>query len=256
MHKRGGIIMKPVKKSSVELETCSSGVVSMYGNVHVLTCMLMLAAMIALTGCGLFGSSSNGTAPLPKLNRIAILPMDRASAKVSERPTCNLSDSVIDTSNVPPEPAEALSSLIFDKYRNDPRFLVVPEGKCMGFLNNFLANNINQSQLSLIRSFGKQLGVDAVLYGKLYRYRERIGNNYSVQRPASVGFDLNLIRTRDGAVLWRFNFDKTQQALTENLFDFGFYRSSGMRWLTADELARYGMEKALADLDKRLEPAS
>jgi len=217
---------------------------------------LLLLSVLMLAGCGLFGSSSRGTAPLPKLNRIAILPMDRASAKVSERPACNLSDSVIDTSNVPPQPAQTLTRILFDRYSNDSRFLVVPEGRCMGFLNNFLASNISQSQVSLIRSFGKQLGVDAVLYGKLYRYRERIGNNYSVQRPASVGFDLNLIRTRDGAILWRYNFDKTQQALTENLFDFGFYRSEGMRWLTADELARYGMEKALADLDKRLRPAS
>ncbi len=248
--------MKPVKKCTAASKACSSLTVNRSGNRLVSITVFMLAAMIILTGCGLFGSSSRGTAPLPKLNRIAVLPMDRASAKVSERPTCNLSDSVIDTRNVPPEPAQALTQQIFDKYRNDPRFLIVPQGKCMGFLNNFLARNVSQSQVSLIHSFGKQLGVDAVLYGKLYKYRERIGNNYSVQRPASVGFDLNLIRTRDGAVLWRYNFDKTQQALTENLFDFGFYRSEGMRWLTADELARYGMGKALADLDKRLGPAS
>ena len=125
----------------------------------------------------------------------------------------------------------------------------------MGFLNNFLATDVSQSQLSLIRAFGKQLQVDAVLYGKLYKYKERIGNTYSVQRPASVGFDLNLIRTRDGALLWRYNFDKTQQALTDNLFDIGLYRSEGMRWLTADELARYGLQKALEDLSKRLQSA-
>ncbi len=217
-----------------------------------LACTIMFLLM--LQGCGMFGPRDSGTRPLPKLNRIAVLPMDRASAKAGERPTCNISDTVVDTRSVPPEPAELMTRILFDRYRNDPRFLIVPEGKCVGFLNNFLARNVSQSQVKLIRSFGRQLQVDAVLYGKLYRYRERIGSNYSVQRPASVGFDLNLIRTRDGAILWRYNFDKTQQALTDNLFDFGFYRSEGMRWLTADELLKYGLNKALEDLDKRLSP--
>ncbi len=246
--------MKPA--NGITPKACPAGTTPRCANRNIFLWAPVIIILLSLTGCGLFGNSSRGTAPIPHLNRIAILPMDRASAKVSERPTCNLSDSVIDTRDVPPEPAEALSRILFDRYGNDPRFLLVPEGKCMGFLNNFLATNVSQSQRSLIRSFGRQLGVDAVLYGKLYKYKERIGNQYSVQRPASVGFDLNLIRTRDGAVLWRYNFDKTQQALTENLFDFGFYRSEGMRWLTADELARYGMEKALEDLDKRLGPAS
>ncbi len=215
----------------------------------------VLFCLVLISGCGLFGSRDKTVQPLPELKRIAILPMDRASAKVSDRPTCNISDSVVDTNIVPPEPAEFMTGIIFERYKNDPRFVEVPEGKCMGFLNNFLASDISQSQLNLIRAFGRQLNVDAVLYGKLYKYRERIGSRYSVERPASVGFDLNLIRTRDGALLWRYNFDKTQQALTANLFDFSFYRSEGMRWLTADELLSYGLEKALEELDKRLSPA-
>ncbi len=217
----------------------------------------ILLIIITLSGCGLFNNNPTDIAPLPRLKRIAILPIDRASARVaSERPTCSLSDSVVDKNIIPPEPAKVLTDILFQRYNNSPQFLIVPQGRCMGFLNNFLASNISQSQIALIRSFGRQLGVDAVLYGKLYKFKERIGNNYSVKRPASVGFDLNLIRTRDGALLWRFNFEKTQQALTENLFDIKFYRSQGMRWLTAGELARYGMEKAMEDLDKRMGPES
>ncbi len=232
-----------------------------HGKIRHLKCaavswLILMLLALSVSGCGMFGSKTRSIAPLPVLKHIAVLPMDRASAKVSERPTCNLSDTVIDNRVVPVEPAQELTRMMFDKFKNDPRFLLVHEGKCIGFLNNFLASNVSQSQVSLIRSFGKQLGVDAVLYGKLYRYQERIGNKYSVQRPASVGFDLNLIRTRDGAVLWRYNFDKTQQALTENLFDLSFYHSEGMRWLTAYELARYGMKKALEELEKRLKPVS
>ncbi len=221
------------------------------------TVMVLLLAVF-LAGCSLLNGGREETRPLPELKRIAVLPMDRASARAggTARPTCNISDAVIDTNIIPPEPAEKLTQQLFDRFRGDPRFLLVPEGKCMGFLNNFIATDISQSQLSLIRAFGKQLQVDAVLYGKLYKYKERVGKTYSAQRPASIGFDLNLIRTRDGALLWRYNFDKTQQALTDNLFDIGLYRSKGMRWLTADELASYGLEKALEDLGKRLQPIS
>ncbi|NIA08384.1 MAG: hypothetical protein GWP10_01075, partial [Nitrospiraceae bacterium] len=103
-------------------------------------------------------------------------------------------------------------------------------------------------QLHLIQAFGRELKADAVLYGKLFRYEDRIGKKYGVKRPASVAFTLYLISVKDGAVLWHTTFDETQQPLMENLFKAKLYKKSGMHWLTARELANYGLTEATNEL--------
>ncbi len=215
-----------------------------------------LTLLLILSACGFIGGNRAGIqTPLPTLKRIAVLPMDRVSTKpASERPTCTLNDVVINSQEIPPRTAREVTSILFREFKGNPRFVLVPEGACMGFLNAMLATDIKASQLKLIRSFGRQLGVDAVLYGKLYRFRDRIGSPYSVKRPASVAFSLHLIRVSDGAILWSYTFDETQQSLTENLFQFRLYRKEGMRWLTAKELIQYAMDQAANDLKKRLSP--
>ncbi|MGC9022459.1 MAG: hypothetical protein ACP5J5_05030, partial [Dissulfurimicrobium sp.] len=172
--------------------------------------------------------------PLPNIKSIAVLPIDRAVTKPGqEKATCALSDTTFDTSNVPPEASSKLTETLVSLLKDDPRFRPIPEGECIGFLNAFLKADIKASQLHLIQSFGRELGVEAVLYGKLYRFNERIGSSYSVQRPASVAFSLHLIRVSDGAVLWQYTFDETQQPLTENLLKANLYKESGLKWLTA-----------------------
>ncbi|MDI6725732.1 MAG: hypothetical protein QMD32_02120 [Smithellaceae bacterium] len=99
-----------------------------------------------------------------------------------------------------------------------------------------------EDRASFFRSLGKEMGVDGLITGNVYRFRDRRGRSYSAQYPASVAFEIGLVRTSDGAVVWRGIFDKTQKSLLENLLDISsFYRQRG-RWVTARELAEEGME--------------
>ena len=191
--------------------------------------------------------------PLPELNRIAVLPMDRASAQPNlERPTCLLSGPLPDVRRITPDASSEVTRLLFQKFQSDQRFLIVSEGRCIGFLNSLLATDIKASELRLIQAFGEDLKVDAVLYSKLFRFEDRIGGEYSVKRPASVAFTLQIIRVSDGATLWRNTFDETQQALLENLMKAGLYRKTGIRWLTATQLADYGLNRAADELKSLL----
>jgi hypothetical protein len=100
----------------------------------------------------------------------------------------------------------------------------------------------------MIQEVGKTFGADAVLIGQVYRWRDRIGADFGVESPASVAFDLSLVRPSDGAILWRGNYDKTQRSLFENLFDYKtFVKSKGL-WLTAEKLAQLGLDKLLEDM--------
>jgi TolB-like protein len=89
-----------------------------------------------------------------------------------------------------------------------------------------------------------ELGATAVLLGKVYRYREREGQAYGSQRPASVGYEITLFDAPDGKRLWTSRFDETQQPLTADLFNAQRYPGGGRRWLTAAELARWGADGA------------
>jgi len=98
---------------------------------------------------------------------------------------------------------------------------------------------------SIAVRFGKKLQVDRVLAGTLWRYRERRGRAMAAESPASVAFALFLVDVENGTILWEDAFDKTQEALTDNLFNAQLYLKGGFKWLTAREFAAHGVSELL-----------
>lgn len=94
----------------------------------------------------------------------------------------------------------------------------------------------------------EQFGANAVLVGEVNRYQDRRGEALGAAQPAGVGFEVTLYRAPDGARLWRAVFDETQAPLTENLFNAARYPGGGTRWLTAEELARWGAREVAREL--------
>jgi len=86
---------------------------------------------------------------------------------------------------------------------------------------------------------------DAVLMGYVTKYSEREGKEYGSMKPASVSFHLFLYSGKDGSLLWNGSYRETQQALSENLFNLGLYIRRGFKWLSADELAQWGLKEVL-----------
>jgi len=89
----------------------------------------------------------------------------------------------------------------------------------------------------------KDQGYSCVLLGRVERYEERIGSDWSVNRPASVAFKLLLIETATGRVLWKGSFDEAQQPLSENLLTLRRFVSRKARWVTAADLAETGFKE-------------
>jgi hypothetical protein len=103
------------------------------------------------------------------------------------------------------------------------------------------------SALEYWKKVGTCMAVDYLLVPFAFTWEERQGGEWGVEQPASVTFDLYLIRVDDGTVK-RFHFEERQQALTENILDADkFFRRSG-KWVSARELARDGIRQALEDL--------
>lgn len=92
----------------------------------------------------------------------------------------------------------------------------------------------------------REFGVDAVVLGELTRFVERRGQAAGATRPASVGFRVTLYGAPRGERLWTGAFDETQQAFSENVLSTSRYPGGGLRWLTAEELARWGAKETAA----------
>jgi hypothetical protein len=102
------------------------------------------------------------------------------------------------------------------------------------------------------RALGHLVGADAVLYGEIEDYKERVGSDYAAASPASVAFTLHLLDMKSGQVIWSAHFAKAQKALSENVFDVvAFVQNSG-RWVRAHEIAAEGVDQSIEDLHNKL----
>jgi hypothetical protein len=68
-----------------------------------------------------------------------------------------------------------------------------------------------------------------------------------VAHPASIAFDYKLLEAGSGRTLCSGVFDETQQALSENIFDFARFTKRGLKWITGEALAREGLEQRLSN---------
>ena len=99
-----------------------------------------------------------------------------------------------------------------------------------------------------IKRIGETRQIDAVLSGVVTTYKEREGGPFSIGRPASVGFEVTLVNTSNGNILWKGIYRETQKSLLEDISMFFLYVKRGWKWLKAEELAQYGVEEVLKTL--------
>lgn len=142
--------------------------------------------------------------------------------------------------------AKEMTVDLFNYLKRIEKYSLIPSGQAKGVYSAILSRNLTISTIDMLQETGKSFSSDAVLFGYIYRWRERIGTKYGVSSPASVTFDLHLISTDSGSILWKGSFNKTQVSLTENLLDLSIFIKSGGKWLTARELAQIGLEKLIS----------
>jgi hypothetical protein len=138
-----------------------------------------------------------------------------------------------------------LTRLLQEKMEATGTFRLLPPEKVEEALSQ---SDRRQFDLNPMRSsiqLGKTLDVDFIFVGFLFRFEQRVGSSIGVDKPASVGFDVHLIRLRDGKMVWTGKFDETQRPLSENLLKMGSFVRRKASWLTAEELSSVGMDEML-----------
>ena len=209
--------------------------------------MMKLFAFLSLflTACS-FGSGnlqSRHSTDLEtrRIRRIAVVPPSALSDEV--RPKALLGTTP-EPKNAERDAAETLARITYSVAAAMPNWQIVSDSEVREVAQS-LPPAVEATRL---RQIGQMVYADAVLTGRVQRYRERVGDEWGAKSPASVAFVLELVDVRRGDVIWSARFDETQKSLSENIFAIGDISQRGVRWLNAEQLAQEGVKKALAQL--------
>lgn len=154
---------------------------------------------------------------------------------------------------VPPEAGAAVTAQIYGVLANRRDFRFVPDLAVADAIRDPAVRGA-PTLIDRARALSRAVATDAVLFGQVSRFEERIGTKYGATRPASVAFDLALLEAATGEVVWRGQFAQTQEPLTSNVLQLWMFWRGGPRWLTARELTRLGVERLFEDMSKTVRP--
>jgi len=182
-----------------------------------------------------------------KIRRIAVLPPALTPPEQNSRGPLAPNSST-DRATAEGEAPEILARLLYSTMASMPNWQIVSESEVREIAQPVRAS----SEAARLKQIGERVYADAVITGRILRFRERIGNELGVKSPASVAFVLDLVDVRRGDILWSARFDETQKPLSENIFAIGDISQRGVRWLTAEQLVHEGVKKAVAQLHDML----
>jgi hypothetical protein len=202
---------------------------------------LIAAILLALlvTAC----SSEDKPVALKPTRLIAILPIEPAPS--ASQPEAG--DEEGPRHPLPPEAGMAITGQVYEVLSQDSKLRFVPDLTISDVINRpalAQASGLVPRAVAL----GKEVKADAVIYGEVHRFRERIGTDYGASEPASVSFDLGIVDAVNGEVMWNGSFSETQQSLSANFLNWWMLWRAGPHWFTARELAGLGVEKLIDDM--------
>jgi hypothetical protein len=211
-------------------------------------------AVVLLGACASPGPVVRHQGDLTAIEKVTILPYENIAALYgSDRGVRSpITGRIFLTGPVADRADLFLTRQLRSHIRHNTGFKILPSRDAERILDALTeGEGRDWSRQKLLSQTGLKLGVDAIIMGHVYRFRERIGSGMSAQSPASVAFDIYLIDCRQDRILWSAFYDYTQQALTDNLGGLGNFFQRGGRWVTAEELATAAMEKIFEDFPQR-----
>jgi hypothetical protein len=208
----------------------------------------LLTVILFLPGCRNNIVVKENVLQTSGVEKILIFPFKNMSAVYGENVNvrCPISGKVFMTGKVAEDADNMLTEQLFVLLKDRKDIELIPASQSRGVVSDLLSEDKKKlSERNLLIETGRALKADLVLSGYIFRFRERVGGKYSVDSPASVAFDIHLIRVADGHLLWSEHFDETQRPLSENLFQLGSFLQRKAKWITANEMAESGLKNIL-----------
>ncbi|MEW6667192.1 MAG: hypothetical protein AB1512_18470 [Thermodesulfobacteriota bacterium] len=179
-----------------------------------------------------------------QVERVALLPFFKGvlTYNVQDSLTCPVCRLIEDSDSNVPDADRILTELVQKRLEKRFGYAVVHPSKVKAVYDSMPKDETKDTPLSLAQRLGRHLGASHVVVGNVWRFRERVGGSMGVESPASVAFLIHLVEVATGTVLWKGTFNETQRSLSENILDAPAFFKRGAKWLTAEELARHGVD--------------
>jgi hypothetical protein len=202
--------------------------------------------------------------------KIGVLPFfkGKRSADKGETLTCPICELSFKAENIQDGADRAMTRHVQDVLMRRYVHKAIPLDEVSRVFQEIPRDDTKDTPRSLARKAGEALGADLMIAGTVWKYRDRIrdvkgperGESantdmdriYSInnvqdesgsERGASVDFEIYLIDVSSGKAVWKTKFDETQRPMTESIRGAKVLLKKGAKWLSADELARYGVEE-------------
>jgi hypothetical protein len=145
------------------------------------------------------------------------------------------------TATVPGYAEDKVTQLFWRRLQAKEGLRVLPPGDAAKVDSTAVEATKSTSEMAAA-NLAKRLKVDAALVGRVLVFQERVGSRMGASPAAAVGFEVKVVAA-DGQVLWAGNYYERQRPMTEDFM--GFIH----RWafVTADELAQYGVDEVLKE---------
>jgi len=185
-----------------------------------------------------------------RLEKVGVMPFlkGRHPTNVKENLNCSLCRLAFDPDSVAMGAESTLTRYVHNTVYNRFEDRVIPMERVMSAYEAIPKDDERDTPLTLARKVGQALGSNLMMLGTVWRFRDKTGSSASSMNPASVAFDIYLVDVRTGEMLWMGNYEETQRALSENIWDANLFFSRGAKWLSANELAQYGVQEVLRQL--------
>ena len=175
--------------------------------------------LLFVPGCGLgpgnIQSKHSSDLDTRKIKRIAVLSPSTAAKGQTKTPFTAVSPA--DARAAERDPAELLARLVYSTLASLPNWQIVSENEVREVGETVL----DSEEAVRLKAIGEMVYADAVLIGRMQRFRERVGAEWGIKSPASVAFVLDLVDVRRGDIIWSARFDETQKSPAENIFVLG-----------------------------------
>lgn len=211
--------------------------------------VILIVVNLCLAGCAFLGEAPVAEPPKAlNIKTLLVLPFNTSAERyeVDTSVRCAICGAVFLTGPVVSGADSYMTKQLLTFLKAETTYELIPPGQGEGVRYKILSESRHLSERDLVLETGRKLKADAVVSGTIYRFRQRVGTDFSVETPASVAFGIHFIRADDGRLIWTGRSDETQKPLSENLFKLFTFIKSGGAWLTAEELAGSELNKVMA----------
>jgi len=216
--------------------------------------LLLSAALILFSGNPINGSaetdrgaSENADLSTLQFKRIAVMPFLVGKLESPEEPVEKplsqpLKELNIDAAKLAEGAEQIMTRLVNDvlQIRFEGQMVLMEEAAAV--YADVIRDQTLDTPRKRAKKFGENLQADLVVVGTVWRFREKGTFQEMPDSPASVAFSVYLMDVAGGKRLWRNTFDGTQKTLSEDVLGGLKQIKMGLRWLSVNELARYGVK--------------